>query len=252
MPSITAIGEARTENDELTNILDPFDKGATMFEAEVEMERRSSFLPLVLMLCLIVAIAGLAVYVVLQAGERTPLHAELAGPVVAATLQKAPPAIIHFHTGHVKPSTGDKPEDPNYRLLEKAGLVKVAKAEHGSALVSLTPAGERLLTELPGVKKSEETDGTFLYQAPLAQRQFVSVASVEMSGVNNAIVAYNWKWAPNQLGDVFDAGGPLVKSFNMWERQTLISKYNADFYHGDSTRSTLILSRNGREWKIVH
>jgi len=221
-----------------------------MFEAEVEMERRSSFLPLVLMMCLVVAIAGLAVYIVLQVRERTPLSAEQASPVVAATLQKAAPATIHFHTGRVKPSGNDKPADPNYRLLEKAGIVKMAKAEHGATLVSLTPAGERLLAGLPGFKKSEEADGTVLVEAPLAQRQFVSVAGVEMSGVNNAVVAYNWRWIPNQLGDVFDAGGSLVKSFNLWERQTLINKYNADFYHGDPTRSTLVLARNGKEWKI--
>ena len=222
-----------------------------MFEAEVEMEKRSSFLPLVLMMCLVAAIAGLGVYIVLQFRERTPLTAEQASPLVTATLQKAAPASIRFHTGHVKPSGDDKPGDPNYRLLEKAGIVKLAKAEHGSTLVSLTPAGERMLTELQGVKKSQETEGTVLYQAPLAERQFVSVASVEMSGVNNAIVAYNWKWVPNQLGDVFDAGGLLVKGFNMWERQTLINKYNADFYHGDSTRSTMILARSGHEWKIA-
>ena len=222
-----------------------------MFEAEVEMERRSSFLPLVLMMCLVAAIAGLAVYIVLQVRERTPLSAEQASPVVAATVQRANPATIHFHTGRVKQSGDDKPADPNYRLLEKAGIVKMAKADHGTTLVSLTPAGERLLTELPGFKKSKEADGTVLIEAPLAQRQFVSIASVEMSGVNNAVVGYNWKWIPNQLGDVFDAGGSLVKSFNLWERQTLITKYNADFYHGDSTRSTIVLARNGHEWKIA-
>jgi hypothetical protein len=49
---------------------------------------------------------------------------------------------------------------------------------------------------------------------------------------------------PNQFGDVFDAGGPLVKSFNLWDRQTLINKYNADFYHGEPTKSTLALCTN--------
>lgn len=34
-----------------------------MFEAQVEMERRSSFLPLVLMMCLLAGIVGLAVYI---------------------------------------------------------------------------------------------------------------------------------------------------------------------------------------------
>lgn len=220
-----------------------------MFEQEVEMERRSSFLPLVLMMCLVAGIVGLAVYIVLQVRERTPLTAAQATPVVAATLQKASPATIHFHTGRVKPSGDDKPENPNYKLLEKAGIVKLAKADHGATQVTLTASGEQLITSLPGFKKSEESDGTVLWQVPLAQRQFVGVASVDMSGVNEAVVAYNWKWLPNQLGDAFDAGGSLVKSFNLWDRQTLINKYNADFYHGDSTRSTMVLTRNGKEWK---
>ena len=222
-----------------------------MFEAEIEMERRSSVLPLILMMCLAGAILGLVAYIVLQVRQRTPLSAEQASPVVAAALQTTAPAVIHFHTGRVKPSNDDKPEDPNYRLLEKAGLVKVAKAAKGSALVSLTPAGERMLAAIPGSKKTEETDGTLLYQIPLANRQFVSIASVEMTGVNSAAVAYNWKWEPNQLGDVFDAGGPLVKGFNMWERQTLIKTYQADFYHSDSLRSTMFLARTAKEWKIA-
>jgi len=221
-----------------------------MFEAEVEMERRSSFLPLVLMMCLVTAIVGLAAYVLLQVRERTPLSTQQASGIVAATLQGPGSAIIHFRTGLVKPNTDLKPGDPNYRLLEKAGIVKLAKAPRGSVLVSITPEGERLMTGLPGFTKSKEADGTFSYQAPLAQRQFVSIAGVNMNGGNNAIVEYNWKWVPNQLGDVFDAGGPLVKGFNLWERQTLINKYEADFYHGNPTKSTIALVRNGREWKI--
>ena len=221
-----------------------------MFEAEVEMERRSSFLPLLLMLCLVAAIVGLAAYVLMQARAKTPLSAQEASGIAAAALQGHGPAIIHFRTGLVKPTADEKPGDPNYRLLEKAGIIKLAKAPHSAVLVSLTPDGERLMTGVPGFKKSKETDGTFSYQAPVAQRQLVSLAGVNMRGVNSATVEYTWEWAPNQLGDVFDAGGPLVKGFNFWERQTLINKYEADFYHGNPTKSTLALVRNGREWNI--
>ncbi len=219
-----------------------------MFEAEIEMEKRSSFMPLLLMLCLVAGIVGLATYVILQVRGKTPLSAQEANGIVTAALQGPGPAIIHFRTGVVK--NDEKLPDPNYRLLEKARIVKLAKAAPGSVLVSLTPEGERLLTGIPGCKKSKEADGTFSYQAPLAQRQFVSIAGVSMNGTDNAIVEYNWKWVPNQLGEVFDAGGPLVKSFNMWERQTLINKYAVGFYHGDPTKSTLALARNGRGWKI--
>jgi hypothetical protein len=226
-------------------------KGAAMFEAEVQMERRSSFLPLVLMLCLVVAIVGLAAYVILQVKEKTPLSAQQASGIAAAALQARSPAVIHFHTGLVKPGNDEKPGDPNYRLLEKGGIVKLAKAAGGGAVVSLTPAGESLLTGVPGVKKEKEKDGTFLYQAPLAQRQLVSIAGVTMVGTDSATVDYNWKWVPNQLGEVFDAGGSVVKSFNLWDRQTLINKYQVDFYNGETTRSTVALVRSGKGWKIA-
>jgi hypothetical protein len=107
-----------------------------------------------------------------------------------------------------------------------------------------------LLTSVAGCKKEQEADGTVSYQAPLAQRQLVSIAGIVVDG-NNATVEYTWKWVPNQIGDVFDAGGPLVKSFNLWDRQTLINKYNADFYRSEPTKSALTLARNGQEWKIL-
>ena len=219
-----------------------------MFESEIEMEKRSSIMPMLLMLCLLVAIVGLAIYVILQVRGKTPLSAQEASGIVTATLQGPGPAVIHFRTGLV--NNDEKLPDPNYRLLEKAGIVKLAKAPHGGVMVSVTPQGEQLLTGLPGFKKSAEADGAFSYQAPLAQRQFVSIAGITMSGPDTAIVDYNWKWVPNPLGDVFDASGPLVKSFNLWERQTLINKYAVAFYHGDPTKSTLAVVRNGREWKL--
>ncbi len=74
-----------------------------MFEAEVEMERRSSVLPLLLMMCLVAAIVGLAGYVILQARGKT-LSAQQASGIVAAALQQRGPAVIHFRTGLVKPS----------------------------------------------------------------------------------------------------------------------------------------------------
>ena len=221
-----------------------------MFEAEIEMERRSSFLPLLLLACLVTAIAGMVTYVVFQVRARTPLSAQEASGVVAATLQGPGPAVLHFRSGLVVSSVAEKPGDPHYRLLEKAGIVKLAKAARGAELVSLTPAGERLLASIPGVKKWKESDGTFSYQVPLAQRELVRVTDVAMTSVNTATVSYEWKWVPNQLGNLFDAGGPEVKGFNLWDRQTLINKYQADFYHATPTKSTLALARTDSGWKI--
>ncbi|MGA3087404.1 MAG: hypothetical protein ABSD75_02255 [Terriglobales bacterium] len=222
-----------------------------MFEAEVEMERRSSILPLLLMMCLLAVIVGTVMYVFMQMRERTPLSAQQATPIVAATLQAAGPATTHFHTGLLKPGGDVKPEDPNYRLLEKAGIVKLGKAGQGNLQVTITPDGEKLLSALPGVTKVKQDDGTYLYKAPVADRLFLVVNHVDMIAANTANVQYSWKWVPNQLGDLFDASGPQVKSFNTWERQTLINKYAVDFYHGDPTRSTMALMRTGKDWKIA-
>ncbi len=129
--------------------------------------------------------------------------------------------------------------------------MKLAKAPHGAEFISVTPGGERLVSAISGFKKWKEADGTFTYQVPLAQRQLVNVSAVNMVGVNNAVVDYTWKWVPNQMGDLFDAGGPLVKGFNLWDRQTLINKYEADFYHATPTKSTLALARTDQGWKIA-
>jgi hypothetical protein len=221
-----------------------------MFEAELEMERRSSFLPLLLMACLLAGIAGMVAYVVIQVRSKTPLSAQEATGVVAAALQGPGPAFIHFRSGLVTSSVAEKPGDPHYRLLEKAGIVKLAKAPRGAEVISLTPGGDRLITAVPGFKKWKEADGTFSYQVPLAQRQLVSITDITMNGVNNATVTYTWKWLPYQMGDLFDAGGPTVKGFNLWDRQTLINKYQADFYHGNPSKSTLALARTDQGWKI--
>lgn len=221
-----------------------------MFEAEIEMEKRSAFLPLLLMVCLVAGIVGMVTYVVFQVRSKTPLTAQQASGIVAAALQGPGPAVIHFHTGLVKPNVDEQPGDSRYRLLEKAGIVKSAKAARGAEMISLTPAGERLMQPIPGFKTWKEPNGLFSYQVPLAERQLVSITAITMSGVNNATVEYTWKWLPNQMGNVFDAGGSLVKSFNLWDRQSLIDKYEADFYRGNPTKSTLAFARTDRGWKI--
>ncbi len=220
-----------------------------MFEDEIAMEKRSSILPMLLMLCLIVLIVGFITYVVFQV-RGTPLRAEEANRIATAALQGPGPAVIHFRTGLVKPSADDNPAEPNYRLLEKAKIVKLAKAAKGGVQVSLTPDGERLITALPGFKKTTGKDGDLSYQVPLAQRQLVAIDAIHLNGPSRATIEYSWKWLPNPLGDAFDAGGPLVKSFGVWERQTLINKYEADFYHGNPTKSTLALVHNNQGWEI--
>ena len=222
-----------------------------IFEAEVKMEKQSSILPLLLLLSLMAAVLGVVAYVVLEIRARQPLSANEAGTVVQNILKAQGPALTHFHAGLVMPSVDEKPRDPHYRLLEKAGIVKTAKAAGAGTMVTLTPMGEHLATSIPGFKKWKNTDGTYSYAIPLAQRQLVEISSVTMNGVNDAVVQYTWKWVPNDLGNDFDAAGNGVKSFNTWDRATLIEKYGADFYHGDPTRATVNMVRTDKGWQIA-
>lgn len=221
-----------------------------IFEAEVKMEKQSSVLPLLLLLSLMAAVLGVVAYVVLEIRARQPLSTKEAGSVVESILKAQGPAVIHFHGGLVMPSVDEKPRDPHYRLLEKAGVVRTAKAAGGGTMVTLTPAGERLAS-IPGFKKWKNADRTTSYAIPLAERQLVEISSITMTGVNDAAVQYTWKWVPNQLGDDLDAAGKLVKSFNTWDRATLIEKYGADFYHGDPTRASVNLVRTDKGWKVA-
>src|SRR5207253_3752345 len=86
-----------------------------MFEQEIEMEKReSSVVPLLLIVAMILAIVGLAGYYVWQ--NQQVMSTADAGNVVSASLKAQGPAVVRFHTGMVKASVNEKPEDPHYRL----------------------------------------------------------------------------------------------------------------------------------------
>ena len=220
-----------------------------MFEQEIEMEKRtSSIVPLLLIVSLIVAVVGVSIYFVIQ--SRKVLGTAEANSVVAGILDGQGPITLRFQTGIVK--AVDKPRDPHYRLLEKAGYIKIGKDTSDSKTpVSLTPKGATFLAELAGVKKSKDKDGNDQYAVPLAQRKLVSVNKVTMLTPSKATVEYTWKWETNKAGDMFDAAGPAVKAFNTWDRSTLINKYGAHFYHEPPTKVVLALMKTDKGWQIA-
>ena len=225
-----------------------------MFEQELEMEKRnSSVVPLLLIVTLILVIVGVSGYYVLQ--SRKVLTNQEAAEVAVSVLKLQGPATVRFHTGIIKSSIDDKPHDPHYRLLEKAGLVRVGK-DSGTyktiTPIELTDQGKRLLEDIPGVTKGSEKDGTQIYSVPLADRKLIAVTKVTMVNPTVALVDITWKWEPNKLGNLFDASGSMVKAFNTWDRATLIQKYGADFYHGDPTRVTLSMTKGDNGWQIAN
>jgi len=197
---------------------------------------------------LIVAVVGVSIYFVIQ--SRKVLAAADAGSVVAGILDGQGPITLRFQTGIVRGV--DKPRDPQYRLLEKAGYVKLGKdSSDYKTPVSLTPKGEAFLAALPGVKKSKNKDGNDEYAVPLASRKLVEINKVTMLTPSKATVEYTWKWETNKAGDMFDAAGPAVKAFNTWDRSTLINKYGAHFYHEPPTKVALALMKTEKGWQIA-
>jgi hypothetical protein len=219
-----------------------------MFEQELEMEKReSSVVPLLLMVGLIVAIVGTAGYFVLQ--NRKVLTQKEAASTASSILQAQEVATLKFHTGLLDSSMNDKPSDPHYRLLEKAGLVQQGKAAAGKTSIALTPKGEEFLKQISGVAITPEPRGTRLYVVPLARRELAGISKITMVSAGRATVDLTWRWVPNPMGDLLDASGPAVKAFNTWDRATLIQKHGAAFYHGQPTKVTLSLVKTDKGWE---
>lgn len=220
-----------------------------MFEAEIELEKKSSnWLPLLLILALALGVVGGVGYLIYQT-KHGKLTQDEAAAAISSSL-KTRTAMLTFHSGTVQPSVTEKPDDPHYRLLEKAGFVKVGKAKGNAKQIELTATGEKLMTGFPEFQKSKEPDGTTVYMVPLAERKLVGVGNITMNGLSAATVEYTWKWEPNTLGDLFDANGTTFNSMPTWDRATLIQKYGSDFFHAEPAKAVVKMVKGDNGWKI--
>ncbi len=224
-----------------------------MFEEEIKLEKESKSLsftsPLLYIFLLILLVMGGVAYWLFS--QKRDLTQDQAKVVMQEVLQARGSSFVHFHVGNVKASVDEKPRDPHYRLLEKAGFVKLTPSKKDSSVqVALTPLGEGTFTRLPEFQKSKNPDGTDSLMVPLAKRELVAVTKVTMTGPNSARVEYTWKWVPNKVGENFDATGNTVKTFNTWERATLIKDYGVDFYSQEQKGAT-ILVRGPKGWVVA-
>jgi hypothetical protein len=211
-----------------------------MFSAEVEMEKKSSsWGPIVMILALVAVVGGTIFFFIKTARE--VLSVPDATTSVNQILKSQGNASVAFSVGTIVSSVNDKPNDPHYKLLAKAGILDVKQKSYNTIISTLTPAGEKLLGEIPGIDKGKNADGNMAYTVPLAERQIVSIDKVTMIKPHLARVDYAWKWVPNRLGRDFDASGDLVHNFNTWERGTLIKSYGVDFYSAAPTKVSVVL-----------
>ena len=221
-----------------------------MFEQEIELEKRqSAAIPLLLIVGLIVGLIGVAAYFFVE--SRKVLTPSEAANVVAAILRAQGPTTVGFHTGLIKERFDESPLDVRYRLLEKAGIIKVGRTKGTKAPVTLTAKGNELVKQIPGVKQSKDADGNESYVIPLATRKVVEISGITMSGPERATIQYSWRWDPNALGESFDASGPLLATFAAYDRVSLIDKYGARFYHGAATKVAVTVVKGPQRWLLA-
>ena len=211
-----------------------------LFAAEIEMEKKSSSLgPLIMVLALVAVVGGTIFYFFKTARE--VLSVPAATTSVNEVLKSQGGGKINFSVGTIVSSVNEKPNDPQYKLLAKAGILAVNRKSYNTIIATITPTGEKVLAEINGVEKGKNADGNVTYSVPLAVRQIVQIDKVTMIKPHLARVDYTWKWVPNRLGKMFDASGDLVHEFNTWDRGTLIKDYGVDFYNAAPTKAGVVL-----------
>lgn len=223
-----------------------------MFEEELRLERRSSnVLPLLLIVGLMVLVVGTVIYTIFQVkeGKKAP-SSEDATRLVTSVLAARRQATTEFRTGLVKPRPNDTVSEPNYRLLESAGVVKIKKDKTGAGTVTLTPQGEQALAAVTGVKQAKNKDGSVTYTVPLGERKLVQVAAVTMERPNVARVDFTWQWTVNSFGDLFDATGPAAMKMTLWDRASLIQKHGADLFHAPPAKESVRVLHTEKGWIV--
>lgn len=220
-----------------------------LFAAEIEMEKKSSSIgPLIMILALVAVVGGTIFYFFKT--SREVLTTPVATTAITDILKSMPGGKINFSVGTVVSSVNEKPNDPHYKLLAKAGIVSVKQKSYNTIIAEVTPAGEKVFGEINGVEKGKNPDGNVTYSVPLATREIVQIDKITMIKPHLARVDYTWKWVPNRLGKSFDASGDMVHEFNTWDRGTLIKTYGVDFYSAAPTKASVVLmeSKDG-SWK---
>lgn len=225
----------KTNNPEATTYKMP-----EMFAAEVEMEKKSSnFGPMLMVLMLVLVVGGAIFYFVKT--SRDVLTAPVATSSINQIMKAQAGGKLSFSVGTVVGSVNEKTNDPHYKMLAKAGILIVKPKTWNTIYSTLTPAGEKVLSEINGVDKVKNPDGTTTYVVPLAERKIVQIDNITMIKPHLARVTYTWKWEPNRLGKEFDASSDLVHEFSTWDRGTLIKDHGVDFYSAAPTKATIVL-----------
>lgn len=219
-----------------------------MFEQAIEIENKegSRFGPFLIIVVLVGLFIGGFAVVIFQ--SRPTLKPEEATAAVESRLIASGPVSVSFRTGVVSYADADRPSDPQYKLLEEAGILKIAKAKGYAAQVELTPEGKQFLASLANVQTRPDKDNTTVHILPLASRKLVSVDNVIKLTPDHFQVQYTWAWRTTKAGDMFDIAGNLVQELPAYDRGRLIDQFGANYYHDEPAHASLVLKRDEKGW----
>jgi hypothetical protein len=221
-----------------------------MFEQEIEMEKKegSGFGPVLVILLLVGLFVGSIGVVIFQ--SKLTVRPQEATAAIETKLKADAPVSVNFHTGNVN-VISESPSDPQYKLLEKAGIIKIGKTKGTAVPIELTPAGKELIASLSGVKAVPAKDGTTSYTLPLASRKFVSVGNVTKLTQEKFQVQYTWEWQTTKAGELFDINGKYVQRLSTYERSLLIDHHGANYYHAAPTQTAIVLIKGDKGWEPI-
>lgn len=78
------------------------------------------------------------------------------------------------------------------------------------------------------------------------------ILHLEVAIPGRATVEFTWRWAPNVLGERFDAWGADVRSFSTDEQMQLMDEYGVRFYRQAPQRAVVALEKSPRGWRLAN
>ena len=120
-----------------------------LFAAEVEMERKSSSLGVFIMVAALLGVVGGTIFYFVKT-SREVLTVPVATASVHEIMKNQAGGKLDFSVGTVVSSVNEKPNDPHYKLLVKAGILTVKQKSYNTIIATLTPAGRKTAGRYPG------------------------------------------------------------------------------------------------------